>query len=316
MKITFAGAPSALGGADTELRDTILLFEKYGLEYEVVSNEAYKKGDYRGKVVASFCNGGFLDRIFDDPPARVFWFNCMTWTFPKELQALKDGLITDVVFQSAYQRDILLPQFNETGSDMRVWACPSYVSAHRFRNSRSSHPYFGVGRISRPDPDKFAPDTWDIYFRIASLLPKAFYIMGVSEAVLAKIGPPKDAECVTLYPPNAMPTEVFFRLIDITIQKNCCARESYGRTMVEAMFSGVVPLVQSDFAYPELLGKGGPELGKLLLCSSSDEFVERATMLGSQPKLLEWAKDKCVAYAVSHFGEEAPLSFWQTVSRC
>jgi len=46
-----------------------------------------------------------------------------------------------------------------------------------------------VGRVARPDADKWSSNTWRIYDRVAYRHRQAL-VMGVDERTLAKLGPP------------------------------------------------------------------------------------------------------------------------------
>ena len=51
-----------------------------------------------------------------------------------------------------------------------------------------------IGRVARPDADKWSSNTWRIYDRIAHRHRQAL-VMGVDERTLAKLGPPPQDHC-------------------------------------------------------------------------------------------------------------------------
>ncbi len=65
------------------------------------------------------------------PPAKIIWFNCMTWLFDREKEAHQNGWIDYFGFQSEYQKRCLIPKLEEIRPGVRTF---SYL------------PYFNTGR--------------------------------------------------------------------------------------------------------------------------------------------------------------------------
>ncbi len=114
-RVWIAGFPSSYGGADTELDHQIDLLRCNDVEVHLVPmfsptaemhEDAARRGcvvhEYRDdifedRVVLSWCNGAFLERLpeimFAGRPRRIVWFNCMTWLFDREREAHDRGWI-------------------------------------------------------------------------------------------------------------------------------------------------------------------------------------------------------------------------------
>ena len=137
------GAPSDIGGADTELWHVLRLWRGFGLdvtllrlgefttiwrsklaaigvrlvEFHAVEQLPDVTG-LAGSIVVSFCNGDFLAvaayfRLVD---CRLVWVNCMTWPFRAELEHYSAfGPFHAYVFQSRFQRSALFPQLRAFG---------------------------------------------------------------------------------------------------------------------------------------------------------------------------------------------------------
>ena len=298
-EIWVAGFPSSFGGADTELDHLIDLFRRrdvavnlvpmFGAEPRMqVSVRArgcaiheYRSDVFRDRPVMSFCNGEFLARLPEimasGPPAQVFWFNCMTWLFDAEREAHRNGWIGYFGFQSRYQQGILGPQLEEIAPvrsfDYRPFFNVSRVDAHY----REWDDCYRIGRISRDDQAKFAPDTWRIFDRVLvpSHLRKKVYILGYGENAAERCGPPPDGLDWLTWSPNAIEAENFYRTISTVIHKTGGSRESYCRVVVEAYAHYVVPIVERDYAFPELVVHG--ETG--FMTSDSDEMSYYASLL-------------------------------------
>ena len=302
--IWVAGFPSLYGGADTELDHLIDLLRARDVEVHLVPMFAadpamrqsvvergcrvhdYSDGVFAGATVVSFCNGEFLTKLpaiaAAGAPREVIWFNCMTWTFAAERRVHAQGLIDRFGFQSQYQRVMLMPLLERHGP-VRSFAYRPYFNPRRIEwRYREWDGAYRVGRISRDDQDKFAADTWEIFDRVEVPAPlqKEIYVLGYGPNAERKIGPaPRGMPC-QLWPPNSVPATTFYRTIDTMIHKTGGSRESSSRVLLEAYAHGVVPIVERDFAFPELVVHG--ETG--FMASTSDEMSAYASELASDPK--------------------------------
>jgi hypothetical protein len=246
----------------------------------------YRPDVFRGRAVVSFCNGHFLDRLPEiverGRPAQVIWFNCMTQAFEAERRAHRSGWIDRFGFLSAYQERQLSPALAEL-RPVRAFRYRPYFNLRRaaFRYREWGGEY-RIGRISRDDGAKFAPDTWRIFDRVLvpSALRKKTYVLGYGPNAAARIGPAPPSLDWRTWGGNEIPSTEFFRTIDTMIHKTGGSRESYCRVLVEAYAHGVVAVVEHDFAFPELVIDG--ETG--FLCSDSDEMSFRASWLAFHPE--------------------------------
>lgn len=298
-----AGFPSYYGGADTELDHNIDLFRRFGVDVHLVPMfgadprmkasvlkrgcqvHDYKDNVFAGKTVVSFCNGTFLGKLplimQHGPPEKVVWFNCMTWLFDKEKEAHRNGWIDYFGYQSFYQKQLLVPQLEQI-APVRTFPYRLYFNASRIEwRYRERDGCYKIGRISRDDMHKFAADTWRIFDRV--LVPKdikkKIYILGYGPNAKQKTGaPPPGLDWLT-WSPNAIPAEQFYRTIDTMIHKTGGSRENAPRVLFEAYAYGVVPVVEHDFAFPELVVQG--ETG--YMGATSDEMSYYASGLAMDP---------------------------------
>jgi hypothetical protein len=141
---------------------------------------------------------------------------------------------------------------------------------------------YRVGRISRDDGAKFSSDTWRIFDRVSvpAHLRKKVYILGLGGNGAAKIGPAPASLDWQTWDAGGIPTEDFYRTIDTMIHKTGGSRENYPRVLLEAYAYGVVPIVEKDFGFPELVIHG--ETG--FMTSNSDEMSSYASMLANNPR--------------------------------
>ncbi len=305
LQIWVAGFPSTYGGADTELDHLIDLFRAYDLDVHLVpmfgaepamirsvldrgcAVHDYRDDLFHGKVVVSFCNGEFLKLlpriVAAGRPALTIWFNCMTWLFDREREAHKNGWLDVFGFQSNYQKGYLLPQL-ETIRTVQSFDYRPFFNVERVQwRYRQWSGTYNLGRISRDDGAKFAPDTWRIFDRVLvpATLKKKVFILGYGPNAEAKIGPAPPGLDWRTWAPNEIPAEQFYRSIDTLVHKTGGSRESYCRVLVEAYAHGVVPIVEHEYAFPELVEHGVTGF----LSSDSDEMSYFASFLAMDPKL-------------------------------
>jgi len=278
--IFVVGYPGELGGADTECWHTIKLWRRFGLPVTVIptwrATEKWRArldqigcttvrtspshlenvSGLRGGVVVSFCNGSFLqaaDRL-RDLRCKVVWVNCMTWLFPAEKNHYRNREPFDCyVFQSQFQKELLQPQLAEFG--VREEQCFRIRGAFAWEEfpfkplPHSRGTPFVIGRISRPDPDKYTKDTWSVYRRI--LHPVQARVMAWDRRIEQKVGPPPAwAECL---PAGAEPAQQFFGQLHCMLQINGGAQENWPRSGLEAMASGVAVVAENRWGWQEMI---------------------------------------------------------------
>jgi glycosyl transferase family 1 len=301
--IWVAGFPSPYGGADTELDHQIALWRRHDVDVHLVPMfgadpetrermlargchvHAYRDDIFRGKLVVSYCNGELLANLprimARGRPARLIWFNCMTWLFDAEREAHRQGWIDVFGFVSAYQRSILEPQLTAIRPIESFDYRPYFELSTIEWRYRPWDGQYRLGRISRDDMGKYAPDTWRIFDRVIvpPALAKKVYLLGYGSNAAAKIGAAPAGLDWQTWAPGAIPTSEFYRTIDTMLHKTGGSRESYCRVLIEAYAHGVVPIVEDDYAFPELVRHG--ETG--YRTCDSDEMSWYAGMLAREP---------------------------------
>ncbi len=302
-EVWVAGFPSYYGGADTELDHLIDLFRQFDVTVTLVpmfgcgermkqtvlergcAIVPYRDDVFHEKTVVSFCNGQFLSRLPSimkaGPPAKVIWFNCMTYMFDAERTAHANGWIDYFGFVSEYQEQRLAAEITKIGP----YRTFSYKPFFNFNRIEWAYREFGdtyrLGRISRDDANKFAADTWRIFDRVLvpPHLKKKVFILGYGVNAARKIGaPPAGLDWLT-WSGGAIPASQFYSTIDTMIHKTGGSRESYCRVLIEAYAHGVVPIVENGYAFPELVRHW--ETG--FMTSDSDEMSYYASYLAMNP---------------------------------
>jgi glycosyltransferase involved in cell wall biosynthesis len=324
--IWVAGFPSEYGGADTELDHQIALWRRHDVDVHLVPMfgadpavaarqrargchvHDYRPDVFRGQTVVSYCNGSFLAELprimAAGRPARVVWFNCMTWLFDGEREAHRQGWIDVFGFVSAYQRRQLEPQLAAVRRSVATFDYRPYFDvdtvAWRYRPWDGS---YRLGRISRDDAGKFAADTWRIFDRV--LVPRALakkvYILGHGPNAAAKIGAPPPGLDWQTWSPGAIPATTFYRTIDTLVHKTGGSRESYCRVVVEAYAHGVVPIVEDDYAFAELVDHERTGVRT----SDSDEMSWWASVLARDPARHRAMAERGRSFLAGELADEA-----------
>lgn len=316
-EIWVAGYPGLVGGADTELDHNIDLWREFGSDVHLVpmpwrqpdgtlatptqpadrmrelcdrrgcTTHLWRPDIFKGKVVVSFCNGGFLEALpeiaAEGKPSKTIWFNCMTWLFPKEIEAHRLGLIDIFGFQSRYQRDRLVPELSRHNPVTELTGYRPYFSLNNAGQSlvwsyRAPDEYFGQGRISRSDAAKFPEDLWKIFGQVTAPRPVKTFVLGWSEKVREKCGEPH-ARCpwldYLLWGMGGTSAKDFYARLHVLIHKTGGSRENWPRVVIESFAAGVVPIVEHDYGFADLIADGVDGF----LCSSSEEMSYRASQL-------------------------------------
>jgi hypothetical protein len=333
-EVWVAGFPSFYGGADTELDHLIDLFRCFDVDVHLVpmfgadprmkdsvlarrcSIHEYKDDVFKNKTVVSLCNGSFLEKLplvmERGRPRKIIWFNCMTWLFDREREAHRNGWIDYFGFESQYQKNLLVPLLEQI-RPTRSFLCHPFFNAARIEwRYRAWEGCYKIGRISRDDANKFATDTWRIFDRV--LVPpnlnKKVYILGYGPRAKDRTGPPPPSLDWQTWSPNAIPAAQFYNTIDTMIHKTGGSRENCPRVLFEAYAHGVVPVLERDFAFPELVIHG--ETG--FLGRSSDEMSYYASMLAMNPREHRRVAENGRSYVEEKFfSPEACWSGWQQV---
>lgn len=287
--------------ADQELYHLIVLLRRYGInvncvpmfgedpkmrkEMDDLGVKTYKYEDtiFKDQVVASWCNGSFLDKLptimKKGKPATVIWSNTMTWLFPKEIMAQSQGWLDYHTYVSNFQRGMIEDQLTEkSGVKVNVLEGykPYFQVKDEFKLDRDVE-NFCVGRLSRNDPAKFSADMWKMFDRILSKRHKKVFIQAWSDNVAKKVGPPPPGLDWMTTGPNHIPATEFYHKLHCILHKTGGSRESYCRIVPECYAHGTVMIAENNFAFPDLIIDG--ETG--FLCDTTEEMSFRASEMAN-----------------------------------
>jgi len=284
MKVFLVGYPGEMGGANTEAWHTIKLWRRFGVDVHLIptwgrderwqtrldalgctthlvtAGELESVPGLAGTPVVGMCNSEFM---LQAPRLRalgcpIIWVNCMTFLFDHEKRFFAEhGPADAMVFQSQFQRSQLEPQlspYNYAPATGHLIRGAFDLDEWEFRpRPHAKGEVFVVGRVARPDQDKWSSNTWPIYGRIQYAHKRAL-MLGMDERTHQKLGtPPVWADCLR---PMAMPARDYFRQLHCMLPVNGGARENWPRAGLEAMAAGVPIVAQNEWGWREMIEHG------------------------------------------------------------
>jgi hypothetical protein len=307
MKRLFVhGFPGKYGGASTELHHQIRLWRKMGQEVHLIpSYPNYKREPLYPELkelgvhiyppnswdvinaedaVLGFCNAEFLEALplIHQRTRRTVFINCMTWLFEKEKQRMTEGLIAMFLYQNEQVRQKNMPvlqALNPESKARHLTFTPYFdATAFPFIENRAED-FFGCGRISRQDADKYAANTLHIYeYFVAPVLKRGLFL-GFDKRSESKIGRPYDW-ITTACDSSIISQQDFYKHCEIILQPSDTT-ENWPRVGFEAMASGSVLIVDDRGGWQQMIehGKTG------FLCRHERDFIYYASKMAYEPEL-------------------------------
>lgn len=335
MTIFVLGYPGSMGGANTECWHTVKLWRQAGWDvhliptwgrddkwrqrldaigavtHHVPAADLEKAPGPAGSVVVAMCNGnlwGVYGRL-RKLGCRVVWVNCMTFLFPDERRATQEhGPADAYVFQSQFQRSMLEPELlklgyrPEQGHLIRGAFDPGEFPFNPRRHPPNTE--FVIGRLARPDLDKWSSNTWPIYASVPYAHRKAL-AMGWTDRLAGKLGkPPAWATCLK---PQEISTQEFLSRCHVLLAINGGARENWPRIGLEAMAAGVPIITQNQWGWREMIKHG--ETG--FLCNNDQELAYYAAHLAYDERKRLRMAEAARAHVERLADAETILAGWQ-----
>jgi len=310
MHIFFLGYPGNMGGANTECLHTAAVWRAAGIDVTFIptwgrdadmeqrlaamgcktlhagcADNLHRVPDFAGATVVGMCNANVSHArgILRELRCRLVWLNCMTFLFSEERAAFhQHGPAEAYIFQSEFQRAELEPQLvalgyaKEQGHLIRgafdFDAIPFRPRPHRATSE------FVVGRLARPDADKWSSNHWRILDRMPYANRRGL-AMGFNPATRFKVGaPPAWAQ---VYAPQQLTVCDFLGRCHAMLGLNGGARENWPRIGLESMAAGVPLVAQNLWGWREMIRHG--ETG--FLVDGDEEMEYRLAQLAYDEEL-------------------------------
>lgn len=333
-KVFVHGFPGLYGGAGTELHHQIQVWLHMGVEVHLIPNnpgypneplfqemtdsgvvihhcnewEALKPGD----PILGFCSAEFLNNLDDirKRTRRTIFLNCMTWLFDAEKQRMAQGDIAMFLYQNEEVRLKHMPELRKLNDDpeIRFMTFKPHFDNSRFSfHTHRESEFFGCGRISRQDADKFAANTLHIYeYFVAPKLKRGLFL-GFDHRSEQKIGKPYDW-IRTAHNQWEVSQQEFYQHCEIVLQPTDTT-ENWPRIGFESMASGSVLIVDNRGGWKQMVehGKTG------WLCDHARDFIYYASKMAYEPNLRSDIAEAARLRGMELGGMEASKASWEEV---
>lgn len=295
-KLYIFGWPSFVGGADTKLAHLLVLLHKH-CDITVVPNEPrhlqnmtwtrfldrlgvkYGLLDALPRKLSGFALSLSNQRCFTHRIAHrakerglaLIWSSEMMWHHEGELEAVREGLIDKVLYTSAVQKRVLAAGYgNLPGVIAGNYIDPSFFPFKERRNE-----VFTIGRLSRADPVKY-PEDFPVFYECLELPEVRFRVMAWDDKLRHKYRWHRFDGRWELLKAEQESAVAFLQSLDLFIYPlGHNFTESWGRSTVEAMLTGAIPLVPPGHHLENLMIDG--EAG--FICRDFLEYREHAHRL-------------------------------------
>ena len=328
-KLGVIGRPGTFAGADCELHHQILCWVSMGIEIHVVptggggSKELETKlqnvgvifhspRDYsklKGMHVISFCNGDFLSQIetIKKYAKTTTFVNCMCWSFPKEVEAHRKGMIDLFLYQTNHQLAAIRPSLEKVNANYNPHIFVPYFNAKLFPFVvNRPEDKFRFGRISRDDPKKYAQTQFYIYDNFVSPIEKEGHILGWNDKIEKKLGKPPEF-CRT-YAPSGISQQNFYAMCDAVIMQTA-GTENLPRVGMEAMASGTLLITENRGGWCEEIEDGVTGW----LCEDEHEFIYKASRAAYEPEERKKMVRAARKVVEEKWSKEAAAKSWKGV---
>lgn len=326
----FFGWPSEYGGADTKAAHLFRLLAGH-LEITVVPNFPVQLNQTRwtsffdelgirytsleglpprlkGTALA-LCNDQFFSKSLHLEAAKrglsIVWSSEMMWHHENEVQCIKAGMVDRLLYVSELQKAALK---NESFCDVPTRVTGNYIDPAWFPFfDRDGGKCVTIGRLSRAAEEKY-PEDFPVFYEALKISDARFRVMAWSGKLSEKYRWHKFDQRWDLLVREAEPTVKFLHSLDLFVYPlGHTFNESWGRSTVEAMLTGAIPLVPEGHHFGELIIHG--ETG--FICGDFLEYQEHALRLARDPVARRKMSHSCRDHAVTTLcNEEKHREIW------
>ena len=316
MNLFLFGWPSLYGGADTKSAHLLRLLADH-CDITVIPNDACWLDDsywtpllaqwgvrcamleslpqrLEGVALAISNDRFFSGRICSAARHRglkIVWSSEMMWHHPEEVDFIKAGEVDRLLYVSEIQKQALN---YESFCRVPTFMTGNFVCPDEFPFVERPHSEgITIGRLSRADMDKY-PEDFPVFYEALQLPNVQFRVMAWSPELAHKYRWHRFDERWTLLPPLAESPVKFLQQLDLFVYPlGHTFTESWGRSTVEAMLTGAIPLVPDGHNFRSLMVHG--ETG--FICRDFRDYQSRALELTYDPVLRRQMSRACRDHA-------------------
>ena len=299
MKIVSLALPRPIGGGNTELGATLLLFRRMGWDVTAYSMspeppdnpwpdrlrgagctvvmDPMAAANLKDALCISLCcqKAALLWPKLKGQGCRLIWSPCMSTALHYEREVFRTCPPTAVHFQSVFASERRLPDF-------LLWGCKTHIlipgafdfDSFPFR-PKLHNGHFTVGYLARACRTKWPNNLWEILSKAksASRVNLRFMGQGWNEDLEHRIGaPPRWAD---MHPEGWMESADFLSRCHCLFAACHHDVENWPRIGLEAMATGVPVVADDSGGWPDMLNGAG------LLVGSEAEAVEAIRKLAT-----------------------------------
>jgi len=317
-----------VGGADTKLTHLLLLLHKHCRITVIPNDEGRLREGHWVKMLdriginatllsrlpqkvdgfaLSLSNTKFFSRRIahraKDRGLKIIWSSEMMWHHEGELDAVRDGIVDHVLYVSEFQKAALAPGY----AGIPGTITGNYIDPEQFPFKERRNAVFSIGRLSRPAPEKY-PENFPVFYEDLSLPDTRFRVMAWDRDLERKFRWHRFDARWDFLGKEQEPTVEFLHSLDLFVYPlGHMFRESWGRSTVEAMLTGAVPLVPRGHQFENLIEHG--ESG--FICGDFADWQEHALRLRLDYPYRRHLAAQCRAHAVSRLcNEEEHRKVW------
>lgn len=201
--------------------------------------------------VSDFFTSGVALRMKNNG-AKIIWANEMMWPFEGEKKAVESGLIDKVVYVSEAQKLSL----RSIHACLPYTMVGNYISPKEYAFRHRKNSVFTIGRLSRPDPMKY-PEDFPLFYSRLGIVDIQYRVMAWDSNVNKKYPWFNFNDQWNLLKPNQENAVEFLHTLDLFVYPiGHRVKESWGRSTVEAMLTGCVPIVPSGHQFSLFIENG------------------------------------------------------------
>jgi len=314
----FFGWPSEYGGADTKAAHLLKLLAGH-LPITVVPNfpEQLRQARWTGflddlriqyksldqlpaslsGVALALCNDRFFTRGLHleavNRGLSVVWSPEMMWHHEHEVQQIKAGNVHRLLYVSEVQKAALK---YESFCDVPTRMTGNYIDPSWFPFvERPSDAGVVIGRLSRAAEEKY-PEDFPVFYEALDIPEVRFRVMAWSPRLSEKYAWHNFDQRWELLTGQSERTVEFLQSLDLFIYPlGHTFTESWGRSTVEAMLTGAIPLVPEGHNFAELIIDG--ETG--FICGDFLDYQQHAQRLAREPETRRTLSLACRDHAVT-----------------
>jgi glycosyltransferase involved in cell wall biosynthesis len=199
----------------------------------------------------------------------------------------------------------ILQSLNDVDDVLFFTFCPYFDSTEFPFVAERENEFFGCGRISRQDADKYAAETLHIYEYFVSPRLKRGIFLGFDSRSEEKIGTPYDW-IRTAVDHTEVSQQEFYRHCEIVLQP-MDTTENWPRVGLEAMSSGSVLIVDNRGGWRQMVTHG--ETG--WLCDDPRDFIYYASKMAYEKELRAEMAERARARCAELSGLERSIESWR-----